>query len=156
DGDACTIDSASGSAASCTSGCAHQAISACASGDGCCPIGCTASADNDCTSGCSDANCAWGCVGNVCNAPIDLALGYYHGCVERAVTGVNCWGWNYYGMLGDGTFESAISGNSEIGRPGVRPIISTPKAAALGLGYNNSCAVYADGTVHCWGHDGNS
>jgi hypothetical protein len=48
DGNACTIDSSTGSAAGCNLSCTHQAISACISGDGCCPAGCNANTDSDC------------------------------------------------------------------------------------------------------------
>src|SRR5262249_55426928 len=37
DGDACTIDTASGSPETCDVVCAHVAITACRGGDGCCP-----------------------------------------------------------------------------------------------------------------------
>lgn len=48
DGDVCTTDTMTGSAANCNVACAHAAITACAGSDGCCPAGCTSSNDNDC------------------------------------------------------------------------------------------------------------
>jgi hypothetical protein len=48
DGDACTTDGQTGSAATCDTACTHDAVVACASGDGCCPAGCSAQVDVDC------------------------------------------------------------------------------------------------------------
>ncbi len=48
DGNACTADQMTGSAAKCNVTCSHTAIVSCASGDGCCPAGCTSANDSDC------------------------------------------------------------------------------------------------------------
>jgi MYXO-CTERM domain-containing protein len=54
DGNACTADTMSGSAANCNAACHHAPITTCASGDGCCPQSCTAAQDSDCASPSSD------------------------------------------------------------------------------------------------------
>ena len=69
----------------------------------------------------------------------------------RAITWLNssgstyCWGWNYYGQLGDGSTTPQ----------------SAPVAVAGGLTFNrisaglhHSCGVSA-GTVYCWGRGDN-
>lgn len=48
DGNACTLEALSGSAAQCDALCTSTAIMACTPGDGCCPMGCDASMDFDC------------------------------------------------------------------------------------------------------------
>ncbi len=48
DGDACTRDQLTGSAANCNATCGNTTITACTSGDGCCPTGCESSGDTDC------------------------------------------------------------------------------------------------------------
>jgi len=48
DGDACTSDQATGSAANCSAGCAHTAVTALMAGDGCCPMGADSTGDADC------------------------------------------------------------------------------------------------------------
>ena len=48
DGEACTIDELTGSAASCSAECSHQDITECRGGDDCCPAGCDHESDDDC------------------------------------------------------------------------------------------------------------
>ena len=36
-----------------------------------------------------------------------LALGGSHSCALRADGSVTCWGWNFYGQLGNGTTDSS-------------------------------------------------
>jgi len=76
DGDACTVDLASGSIANCTRGCTHATIDACLDDDGCCPSGCTLANDDDCIPTCpADAascpNCPDGRIeaGETCDPP---------------------------------------------------------------------------------------
>jgi hypothetical protein len=51
DGDPCTRDQLTGSAANCNATCGNTAITACTSGDGCCPSGCDFTNDDDCPGG---------------------------------------------------------------------------------------------------------
>jgi hypothetical protein len=48
DGNACTTDILTGSAANCNVRCSHSAVAACLDGDGCCPSGCANPNDSDC------------------------------------------------------------------------------------------------------------
>jgi hypothetical protein len=54
DGNACTTDMLTGSAANCSAACTHTLISQCTSGDGCCPAGCNNGTDTDCSAKCGD------------------------------------------------------------------------------------------------------
>jgi uncharacterized protein YkwD len=54
DGDACTQDILTGSAANCSSQCVHAPIGDCFGGDGCCPAGCTSADDSDCSAACGN------------------------------------------------------------------------------------------------------
>ena len=54
DGNACTIDSKTGSAENCNVACSFQEITECAMGDGCCPAGCNANIDDDCSAKCGN------------------------------------------------------------------------------------------------------
>jgi hypothetical protein len=73
-----------------------------------------------------------------------VAVGWYHVCALLLDGSVHCWGSNYGGMLGDGTTTARV----------------LPSAPVLGLSgipsridadYTDSCAVYEDGGVQCWG-----
>ncbi len=71
-----------------------------------------------------------------------LAAGSSHTCAALADGSVQCWGWNTFGQLGDGTVSFS-------GWP--VPVAGLGGAAALSGGYAHSCALLADGSVSCWG-----
>jgi hypothetical protein len=48
DGDPCTLDYMTGSAAACNAACTRAPVTVCSSGDGCCPPGCGSPQDADC------------------------------------------------------------------------------------------------------------
>jgi hypothetical protein len=52
DGDPCTDDVTTGSAANCNIECLHTPVRTCAAGDGCCPGNCNTTTDSDCSSTC--------------------------------------------------------------------------------------------------------
>lgn len=60
-----------------------------------------------------------------------------------ATTGVACWGQNSFGQLGTGTNLTQPRPRFVAGLP------AGPKAVATGS--NHSCALFANGTVRCWG-----
>jgi alpha-tubulin suppressor-like RCC1 family protein len=75
---------------------------------------------------------------------IDLSTNDYHSCAVLENFTVQCWGYNYYGQLGDGT-----TSNSGVARtvPGIW------SATRVATGYGHSCALLSDGHVLCWGHN---
>jgi hypothetical protein len=54
DSNACTTDTALGTAETCDLTCGRTVITSCASGDGCCPAGCDHASDTDCSATCGD------------------------------------------------------------------------------------------------------
>lgn len=74
---------------------------------------------------------------------IDIAVGDYHSCALLTSGGVMCWGYNYYGQLGDNTTINRITPVAVFG------LASGVKAITAG-GYH-SCALLNSGAVYCWG-----
>jgi alpha-tubulin suppressor-like RCC1 family protein len=70
-----------------------------------------------------------------------IAAGGYDTCALRNGT-VECWGWNLYGQLGDGTTTDS---------PTPVVVSNLSGIAAVSAGFGPSCALLASGTVECWG-----
>lgn len=73
----------------------------------------------------------------------DIAAGYAHTCAITPLGGVQCWGNNDYGQLGDGTFTGSNVPVDVVGLDSGRQIVA---------GSNHTCLL--DGTdVWCWGQN---
>ncbi|MEP7121711.1 MAG: hypothetical protein ABJE95_12405 [Byssovorax sp.] len=85
--------------------------------------------------------------------PVDVkglssgALGVFAGdeapCAILGGGALRCWGWNYYGQLGD-----SMPSNSTVP---VDVIGLSAGVVAVSPGYDHSCAITAAGGVQCWG-----
>lgn len=71
-----------------------------------------------------------------------IALGSTHSCAAEAGGGVQCWGSNYSGQLGNGGTNSSSLPVAVAALQGV---------SSLSAGLFHTCAVAAGGTVKCWG-----
>ncbi|MBO9662541.1 hypothetical protein [Dokdonella sp.] len=68
-----------------------------------------------------------------------------HTCALTADGGVKCWGYNYFGQLGDGTYAD---------RRVPVDVADLPLGAmAVATGAEHSCALLPDGTATCWGRN---
>jgi alpha-tubulin suppressor-like RCC1 family protein len=77
-------------------------------------------------------------------AASDIAPGNTNTCVMLTSGGVDCWGNNDLGQLGDGSTVNSLIARAVKG-------ISTARAMDLGPG-SFGCAVLASGAIKCWGY----
>ena len=72
-----------------------------------------------------------------------VIAGYAHTCALMADGGVDCWGDNANGQVGNGTFGPDVLAPT--------PVQSLPSAVAVAAGSSHTCALLTDGGVDCWG-----
>jgi uncharacterized repeat protein (TIGR01451 family) len=96
------------------------------------------------------APATWGDANESAERPLQqgaLTAGYEQGCALSADGGVRCWGSDNSGQLGDG------APNSDTAAPSTAVALGQP-ARAIAAGSSHTCALLADGSVRCWGYDG--
>jgi alpha-tubulin suppressor-like RCC1 family protein len=71
-----------------------------------------------------------------------VVAGWGHQCALRNDGTVWCWGFNYHGELGDGTFANESTPVQAVG---------VAKAVEIAAGSGDTCAILSDGTAMCWG-----
>lgn len=69
-----------------------------------------------------------------------------HTCAVTTDGGVKCWGYNYYGQLGDGT---TLDRSTPVGVVGLNSGVASVASANY-----HTCAVTTTGAAKCWGHNG--
>ena len=82
-----------------------------------------------------------------------LALGGSHSCALRDDGSVTCWGWNFYGQLGDGGIESSLTPADVCDGEAAAGCSPLAGIEALAGGENHTCAVTEEGGVRCWGRN---
>jgi alpha-tubulin suppressor-like RCC1 family protein len=80
-----------------------------------------------------------------------VAAGDAHTCAVRSDSTAACWGAGGTGQLGDGTVTTARLTPAAVRTPGSSPLANVLAVAAGG---QHTCALVADGTVRCWGDNG--
>jgi alpha-tubulin suppressor-like RCC1 family protein len=85
---------------------------------------------------------------------VALAMGGNHTCALLSGGGVECWGENTYGQLGNGTTTGPdTSMGGEPCNPTPTPVPNLPMATAVVAGNGHACALLANATVSCWGEN---
>jgi alpha-tubulin suppressor-like RCC1 family protein len=79
-----------------------------------------------------------------------LAAGSIHNCYVKPDGTVACWGNNFFGQVGDGTFEAGSSGGNQT-RHAPAAVVGLVDAQTVTAGFDHSCALRATGRVVCWG-----
>ncbi|MEM7129910.1 MAG: hypothetical protein AAF702_26490 [Chloroflexota bacterium] len=88
-------------------------------------------------------------VHDLAGALADISSGGYHTCVlagdENTPGGVQCWGYNFYGQLGDGTItDRSIP---------VDVSNLNDDVTAISSGDYHTCAITDQGSLKCWGRN---
>lgn len=73
---------------------------------------------------------------------IDVVAGESHTCARRIDDTLWCWGYNWFGQLGDGTTKSKL-------KP--QQVTLAAPAISIGLGRQHTCAITSDHALWCWG-----
>ena len=77
---------------------------------------------------------------------VSVAAGGEHTCAVLSYGGIECWGRNNYGQLGN---------NSTTNSPTPVAVGGITTAVSVTAGQYHTCALLADGTARCWGYNNN-
>jgi alpha-tubulin suppressor-like RCC1 family protein len=85
---------------------------------------------------------------------VDICSGLMHNCVVTSSGRVLCWGGNTSAQLGVPAAKTPGQGN--VAPHSAKPVeaAGVKNAVSVSCGFDNTCAVIADGTVWCWGGNG--
>jgi len=83
---------------------------------------------------------------------IAIDMNSIHVCALTTSGWVKCWGYNFYGQLGNGSSGAGQMTNAPVTvTTGGFFNFPLANAVAIGVGNSHSCAVLSDGTARCWG-----
>ena len=91
-------------------------------------------------------------VGSVTGAT-DLVAGQSHTCALVGSGSVKCWGSNVTGQIGDGTTTDRSSATSVTGITNATHLASNGTVGTSVGPIGSNCALFADGTMKCWGYN---
>jgi alpha-tubulin suppressor-like RCC1 family protein len=79
--------------------------------------------------------------------PVALDAGFFHTCAQTATGGVQCWGRNVEGQVGDGQVCGSACA-APVNVSGLNGGVS-----AITTGFYHTCALTTAGAVRCWGRN---
>ncbi|MBK7396727.1 MAG: hypothetical protein IPJ34_10605 [Myxococcales bacterium] len=94
----------------------------------------------------ADAIDTGGDAGTTLGLVASITAGTYHSCARLTDGSVKCWGYNFYGQVGDGTTTNQAAPRTVLGL-----LSGTLTALRVTAGGNHTCARLSDETVRCWG-----
>jgi len=77
---------------------------------------------------------------------VTVSAGGLHSCALNYQGGAQCWGSNYYGQLGNGSYDAYKSSPVY-----VTLALGTGGIQSISTGDNHTCAVTTGGALRCWG-----
>ncbi len=83
-----------------------------------------------------------------------VTAGLFHSCARAANGNAFCWGYNYFGQLGDATALD-INGNNGVNQSAPRLVVGGISFASLGAGNYHTCGISATpgNPASCWGRN---
>jgi cysteine-rich repeat protein len=101
---------------------------------------------------CDDMNVTSGDGCFHCRKVVHVAVGRHHACALIDDGAMKCWGWAYYGQLGQGDQKNRgeLQGQMSDNLPPI-DLGKGRTATAMGLGGFHTCAVLDNGSIKCWG-----
>lgn len=82
---------------------------------------------------------------------VHISVGWDHACAVLADTTATCWGYNFWGDLGNGLSGVGTNSAVPVRVVGVGGIGTLTGVSRISAGGDDSCAVLADTTAVCWG-----
>jgi alpha-tubulin suppressor-like RCC1 family protein len=76
-----------------------------------------------------------------------ISAGVFHACALFSDSTVQCWGSNSYGELGNNSTTASLTPVSVTG-------LAAGTISSVSAGKNNTCAVFSNNTIQCWGVNG--
>ncbi len=75
-----------------------------------------------------------------------IAVGHRHTCAVTNAGAMRCWGFNFFGQLGDGSDQDRLTAVDAVGL--------SSGVVQIAAGGRHTCALRGSGLVNCWGSNG--